>query len=199
MKNRSRALGLMTCLVLGALAACSPKLLEPRPDPSRFFTLTPIEDAGTDAAALKGRVLGVGPITLPHYLERPEIVTRVAVNEVRKASFDYWAGSLQKQFGSTLAQNLQTLLAPSSIVNFPWFPGNPPDLAIEVDVIQFERGPDAEAHLVARWRLRKGAQVVRSQESKLARAATEDPASTVAALSELLAQLSREIAAAATT
>ena len=197
MRNRPRALGL-ACLVLGALAACSTKLLEPRPDPSRFFTLTPIEDGGTGAEALKGKTLGIGPITLPHYLDRPEIVTRVAANEIRKAAIDYWAGSLQKQFGSTLAQNLQTLLAPSSIINFPWFPGNPPDFAVEVDVIQFERGPDTEAHLVARWRLRKGAQIVRSQGSKLARAATEDPASTVAALSELLAELSREIAAAVT-
>lgn len=192
MKRRSAAIWI-AALLAGACSA-----LAPRPDPSRFFTLTPIADAPPAAGALSGRVLGIGPITFPRYLERPELVTRVGPNEVRNATSDYWAGSLAKQFESTLAQNLQNLAAPASIVIYPWYASTPPDVIVEIDVIQLERATDGEAHLVARWRMKKGrpATVVRAAESTLLRPAAADPASTAAALSELLGQLSREIAGA---
>jgi len=176
------------------LAACS--VLEPRPDPSRFFTLTPIADANGATGALRGRVLGIGPITFPRYLDRPELVTRVGPNEVRNATSDYWAGSLAKQFEATLSQNLQTLLSPGSIVSYPWYAGTQADVVIEADVREFERSADGQAHFVVRWRLRKGSQIVRAAESNISRQAAEDPASTVAALSELLGMFSREIAEA---
>ena len=195
MRNRRRGSRSGWVWGLVALAACS--VFTPRPDPSRFFTLTPIADPGNASAPLRNRVLGIGPITLPQYLDRPELVTRVGPNEVRQATFDFWAGSLQKQFSTTLAQNLQGLLSPSSIVPYPWYSGSPPDLAVEVDVLELERGTDGQAHLAARWRIRKGAAMVRAEESKLARPTAEDPTSTVAALSELLGQLSGEIAEAA--
>jgi len=142
MIDRRRRLRSGWVWTLGALAACS--LLTPRPDPSRFFTLTPIAESGDTSAPLRGRVLGLGPITLPQYLDRPELVARVGPNEVRKAVSDYWAGSLQKQFAGTLSQNLQSLVAPSSIVPYPWYAGSPPDVAVEVDVLELERGPDGQ-------------------------------------------------------
>ena len=194
MRNGSRSLLGLWCLALASLAACT--IFAPRPDSSRFFTLTPIGGAESASGALRDRTLGIGPITLPNYLDRPELVTRVGPNEVRNATFDYWAGSLQKQFASTLAQNLQTLLGPSAIVTSPWYPGSPPDVSVEVDVVEFERGPDGEARLVARWRLSKAGKDAHAAEARLTRPTTEDPASTVAALSELLAQFSRDIAAA---
>jgi len=192
MIDRRRRLRSGWVWTLGALAACS--LLTPRPDPSRFFTLTPIAESGDTSAPLRGRVLGLGPITLPQYLDRPELVARVGPNEVRKAVSDYWAGSLQKQFAGTLSQNLQSLVAPSSIVPYPWYAGSPPDVAVEVDVLELERGPDGQVRLVARWRVRKGATITRAAETKLAQPTTEDATATAAALSELVGQLSREIA-----
>jgi len=181
-------------LGLGIFAACG--ILAPRPDTSRFFTLTPIA-VGGDAfsAPLSGRVLGIGPITLPQYLDRPEIVARIGPNEVHQATSDYWAGSLEKQFVGTLSQNLQILLGPSSIVEHPWYAGNPPDVAVEVDVLELERNAtDGQAHLVARWRIRKGTTLARGSESKLTRPTTEDAPSTAAALSDLVGQFSRELA-----
>jgi len=182
--------------LIAALLAGSCSAFTPRPDPSRFFTLTPITDAAAARGALSGRILGIGPITFPRYLERPELVTRIGPNEVHNAAFDYWAGSLAKQFESTLAQNLQALLSPSSIVTFPWY--TEPDGIVEIDVRQLERGTDGQVHLVARWRVKKGrgSGVARAGESALSRPASDDPGSTVAALSELVGELSRELAEA---
>jgi uncharacterized lipoprotein YmbA len=85
------------------------------------------------------------------------------------------------------------------VQSYPWYAGALPDLVAEVDVLQFERAVDGQVYLRARWRLRKGksAEVLRGGESNLAHPAAADAGSTVAALSELLAQFSREVADAA--
>ena len=186
-------------LVLGLLLVSGCSVLSPRPDPSRFFTLTPIGEAGPNPGALAGHVLGIGPITFPPYLDRPELVTRVGPNEVRSAASDYWAGSLAKQFETTLSHDLQALLGPSSVQSYPWYAGGQPDLVVEVDVAQFERAIDGQAHLRGLWRLRNGKSgtVLRAGESNLAHLAAQDAGSTVAALSELLGQFGRELADAA--
>jgi uncharacterized lipoprotein YmbA len=188
-------------LVLALLLVSGCSILSPRPDPSRFFTLTPIAEPGPNPGALAGHVLGIGPITFPPYLDRPELVTRVGPNEVRSAAFDYWAGSLAKQFEATLSHDLQALLGPSSVQTYPWYAGAQPDVVVEVDVLQFERAVDGQVHLRARWRLRKGksGEVLRAGESNLAHPAAPDAVSTVAALSELVGRFSRELADALRT
>jgi len=186
---------LVASVVIAALiAACA--VLSPHADPSRYFTLTPVA-ADAAAGAPRALALGVGPITFPRYLDRPEIVTRVGPNEVQPAAFDYWAGSLPKQFEGALAQNLQTLTGADPVQAFPWYAGSALDLAVEVDVRGFERNSDGQAHLAARWRIRKGAagKILSAGESNLARpAGGSDPGSTAAALSVLLGDFSREIA-----
>ena len=189
--RRSLVLGWLCALAFGA--ACT-SLLAPRPDPSRFYTLTPIAAPGSASGKLAGRTLGIGPVTLPQYLDRPELVWRVGSNEIRQSTFEYWAGSLEKQFTTVLTQNLQSLLAPSQIVQHPWYAGATPDVVVEVDVVRFELAEDRAAHLVARWRLRKGTTVARAEESKLDRAVAGETASTVDALSEVLGEFSRQIA-----
>jgi hypothetical protein len=178
------------------LAACA--LFSPHPDPSRFFVLTPLTDDGA-VATPHGPSLGIGPVTFPRYLDRSEMVARVGPNEVRPASFDYWAGSLPRQFEAALSQNLQRLTAADSVHLYPWYPGSKPDLVVEVDVRGFERDSDGLAHLSARWRIRRGTggEIVRSGDSTLARPAGDpDPGSTAAALSGVLGDFSREVAQA---
>lgn len=198
MRNGGRRLVLLVGALASIGAACGWTPFTPRPDPSRFFVLTPL----TDAAAADGPrlpSLGIGPVTFPRYLDRPEMVTRVGPNEVRPAAFEYWAGSLPRQFEGVLAQDLQTLLGVDRIAIHPWYAGMTPPLVVEADVQRFEASADGNVQLLARWRLRKGAQseVLRSGESSLSHPASgTDPGSAAAALSGLLADFSRELATA---
>jgi uncharacterized protein len=179
------------------IAACT--VLAPRPDPSRFFVLTPIPDAASPTTGQHLGSLGVGPIALPRYLDRPEIVTRVAPSEVKPAVFDYWAGSLSHQFQTVLSQNLQALVHPERIQIYPWYSGAAPDLVVEADVQRFEPSTDGRAELVARWRIRKGSALttLRNGESHLSRALSGTDAEGVAVtLSGLLEDFSRELAEA---
>ena len=70
------------------VAAC----LGPRSDPSAFYLLNATV-APVQAPALPV-VLGVGPVTLPGYLDRPQLVVRVSENEIALAESDRWAERL---------------------------------------------------------------------------------------------------------
>jgi uncharacterized lipoprotein YmbA len=179
---------------VSAIAACT--VLTPRPDPSRFFVLTPLGDPPASSGQRLAS-LGIGPVSLPRYLDRSEVVTRVAPNEVKPAVFDYWAGSLSRQFEAVLAQNLQSLVGAERVQSYPWYSGSVPELVVEVDVLRFESSSDGRAELAARWRVRKGSarESLRAGETTLSRQADgTDPASGAAALSGLLGDFSRELA-----
>jgi len=193
-RSRRHQLAIVVALALGS--ACT--MFAPRPDPSRFFTLTPLAEPAGGTAVLAGRTLGIGPIELPPYLDRPELVTRVGPNEVRSAAFDYWAGSLSKQLKTMLSQNLQALLGPASVETYPWYSPSRLDVIVEVDFLQLEPATDGLAHLRALWRVKAGDpnKVIASSEPDLSRPTAPDAGSAVATLSELLAQLSGEIATA---
>jgi uncharacterized lipoprotein YmbA len=127
------------------------------------------------------------------------MVTRVGPNEVKPAVFDYWGGSLSRQFETVLAQNLQTLVQADRIQMYPWYAGAAPDLVVEVDVQRFEPSSDGRVELVARWRVRKGSGLgtLRAGESTLTRSVSGgDPEAAAVALSELLGDFSRELAQA---
>jgi uncharacterized protein len=188
--------GVCTLAISSMLVGCT--VLAPRPDPSRFFVLSPL-GAAAQPGASQAASLGVGPIRFPHYLDRPEVVTRVGPNEVRPAEFDYWAGSLSRQFETVLAENLQTLVGAERVQIYPWYAKAAPDLAVEVEVIRFEASSNDRVELAARWRIRKGSQLeaLRTGESALSGAAgAGGPGAAAEALSGLLGDFSRELAQA---
>jgi uncharacterized protein len=79
-----RRLALVTLVVLLiGLGACAST-------PSRFYILNTLSASETipGTAAAQGPVIGVGPITLPKYLDRPQIVTRVGRNQLALSEFD---------------------------------------------------------------------------------------------------------------
>ena len=68
-----------------ALAGCTN--FSAQPDPSRFFTLSALsqgeEGAEKHPAQAPNLSFGIGPVSLPGYLDRQEIVTRIAQNQIR--------------------------------------------------------------------------------------------------------------------
>jgi uncharacterized lipoprotein YmbA len=170
------------------------------PDPTRFYVLTPMagEDGTSPAAAPAPVVLGLGPIALPRYLDRAELINRVGANEVQPARFDRWAEPLHLQIARTLAEDLTRLGAVSRVVHHPWYRSRDQDVVLEVDVQRFERDAANHALLAARWRLRcpGDARALRTEEATLVDPAVAlDAAATAEALSRQLGELSRRMAA----
>ncbi len=190
-----RARNNLAALLLAAvLAGCT--IFTPTADRSRFFMLTPI---ATVAGAPFAGSVGLGGVTLPPHLDRPEIVTRVSPNEIRRATFDYWAETFADQFKATLAQDLQALLGGGPVAIYPWYAAAAPDVVVEVDVQSFERATDGQAHLVAHWRIRRGSarkSVATGDFDRARPLGGSTPEDTAAALSALLGDLGGELASA---
>jgi uncharacterized protein len=179
------------------VTACS---LGPKADPSRFFILTPAppiqHSSPRCSPASTGPAVGVGPITLPGYLDRQELVSRTTANRLDVAENNRWAEPLGDNLGRILAQNLSALLGTDNVSLYPWPSDLRPAYQVEIEVLRFEPDSARSAELTARWILRDvpTRAILGVKESELTEPlngpSTEE---SVAALSELLGKLSCEI------
>ena len=101
---------LLFALAITSAASCG-SLLAPQPDRSRFFVLSASADgaserASTAALGVSNLSVGVGPVRIPDYLQRPGIATRVSPTQVEYSQVNQWAESLEECFPRVLAQDL---------------------------------------------------------------------------------------------
>jgi uncharacterized lipoprotein YmbA len=189
------AFPLATWLVLAA-AGCS--LLRPQPEVFRFYLLTPIE-AGEPARPRRPMVLGIGPVHLPEYLDRPEVVVRTGPNEIKLSASDRWAEPLKSGFRRVFADNLSRLIRTERVVQFPWYRDVGVDYQVYASVQRFDATTAGQATLVVRWGIKSGSgkEVLSIRETRYESAGkSSDPGADAGALSETLAAFSRDVAVA---
>ena len=186
-------------LIALSLAACG--TFSPRPDPSRFFTLSSLPQVEQGSLRNSTRpekmLLGIGPIRFPGYLDRQELVIRSAQNRFDVSEHDRWAEPLQENFSRVLSENLALLLNTDLIIIYPWSPTNRPQYNVEIDVLRLEPNSERDGQLFARWSVVHSGdkKVAVVKESRIIRNAKEKSTDgSVAALSEAVGDLSREIA-----
>ena len=168
--------------------------------PTHFYLLRAMDTSGNGGLLETrnfGVSLGLGPISLPKYLDRPQIVTRIGSHEIDLAEFHKWAAPLKENVANVLAENLSGLLITDRIVRYPWKRANSPDYQLSLDIIQLDGAKNQEAVLKVRWTLTgdKGKQVLQEKTSQLSEMLRgpgyED---LVEAMSRMLISFSREIA-----
>ena len=185
-----------TLIVIGGCASTQP---------TNFYVLSSL--SGSDVkmqagASDRGIAIGVGPVDLPRYLDRPQIVTRTSRNELDLAEFDQWAEPLKDNFSNVLAENLSILIPTDRIAVFPWNRSTSIDYRVAVDVTRFEAKTGGNALLVARWSVlgKDGKKVLLSRKSNFSKPVkTRDYKATVSAMNQTIEDLSREIATAIKT
>jgi uncharacterized protein len=214
--STTRLAMLSACCLLAS--GCS--LLAPAPDRSRFFTLAvapeaevqaePASEAEAQAGeaerpreasdATAGITYGLGPVTLPAYLDRREVATRVSPTELTYSPTDCWAQPLAANVSSVLLQDLSDLLGTRDrVVAYPWGTAVKVDYQIEVALLRFERDPAGTGHLAAHWSIKDlddGRELAVKETVLVRPGAPDDTPATAAALSGALRALSAEIAAA---
>jgi len=184
----------IVCSVLAVLVAgCA--LLEPRHDPSRFYTLS-AREVGPALTREAGPSVVVGPVTFPTYLDRNEVAVRVSPSELKYELTERWAEPLVQSFTRVLVEDLGTVLGSERVVALASSTAVPTDFWVEVVVVRFEAGVDGSALLTARWAVRNAARkIVRVRQSQHARQATAATTEGgVKALSAALGDLADEIA-----
>ncbi len=125
-------------------------------EPSRFYTLSALPESGptpvVQAETQQGGI-GIGPVSIPQYLDRPQIVTRLGANRFEIAEFDRWGGALQDEFKRALAENLVYLFPGRTVARFPWRRTADTAYQIPVEVIRFDGELGQSVELVAQWQI----------------------------------------------
>lgn len=170
--------------------------------PSKFYLLTsiPQSERGVHTVpAREGLAVGIGPIELPSYVNRPQVVTRMKQNEVHLAEFNQWAEPLKESVTRVLAENLSILLSTDEVAVYPWKQAIKVDYQVSVEVTEFGMGANGETSLVARSRIftGDGRTLLLTKRSTLTqRSADQDYREMASAMSRNFADLSEEIAEA---
>ncbi|MGC1397641.1 PqiC family protein [Candidatus Binatus sp.] len=192
----------------GALAAsmagCSylaKAILAPQKDISKFYLLTPSADTAAPATGTASNTsgaftLGLGPIKLPPYLDRPEVVTRAAPNRLELSKEDRWGESVQNGFTSAMDRNLAAETG-AAVIDFPWYNTVHIDMQVQIDVYRFETDSNGTATLSAKWTIldSTGKNILYTVESNLTQPSKPgDTTDAAAALSRTIGDLSGQIA-----
>ena len=122
--------------------------------PSTFYMLRSIEgsrESLPSAESEKSISVLVGPISLPGYLDRIQIVTVAGKNEMALDEFNRWAESLRDSFYRVLLEDLSSLLKTPKVYGYDREGANAVDYQVIIDVTRFDCVPGKEAVLTAFW------------------------------------------------
>ena len=121
---------------------------------------TPASDhyllSGPDGVTPSGQTpaIGVGPITIPEYLNRNSMVYNRQGNKLDIAHYSRWAEPLEDGVSRVLALNLATILDTEDVQTYPWTQRRAPTYAVAVRILELDANTQ-RARLVAEWRLRE--------------------------------------------
>lgn len=186
---------LIVCLLTFMVAGCRSST-----SPVAFYTLNALARMETEYSKqgpAGGVTIGIGPVQLPQFLKRPQIVTRSSPNRLTVSEFHRWGAYLDQDFLRVLAENISILMPANRVLTFPWKDRVDPEYRVSFDVQQFDGqfGDTLVLNLTWTIKRRDSKEVLEVQRSSFQQAVPEkNYEALVSAHSLALEQLSREIA-----
>lgn len=153
--------------------------------PAQYQLLTARAEKNT-AAPLAGKRIGVGPVQVAQFLQRPQIVTHGGGTQLQISENSLWGEPLEQGIQRALLQNLAALTG-AETRNFPWRQNAAPDYALRIDVIDLDKLSNGESILDVNWILEdlKSARVIKTQQERI---------SSNKGYDDLFAQLAQQVA-----
>ena len=124
-----------------------------------FYTLHSIEKGSeerTTALAKEGPALLIGPIEIPEYLNRPQIITTPNKNVVNFAEFDHWAEPLKHNITRVIIENISLLLNTNKIFVFPKTSKLPIEYKVDIEIVKLDGKLGENSYLNALWSITDG-------------------------------------------
>ncbi len=171
--------------------------------PSRFYTLSILDKARTadqTASSSPAVIVAVGPILIPDYLDKPEIVTRSGQNELIVNEYHRWAGSMESILSQAIMENLSLLLPSERFSVVRWVPGMQGNAAasyrLTLDVMKFDAVPRDSALFESAWTLsdRETGTILIRKSTAAEPIRGTDYSEMVAAMSKTIEKFTREVA-----
>jgi uncharacterized lipoprotein YmbA len=131
--------------------------------PTRFYRLDG-QPSRAETISLKPqhgqKLVGIGPVKLAAYLERPQIIERYTPHRLQLHEFDHWAGSLQENIVQVVTDLMRQRLVDMPVIAYPWHGSVKPDYEVLLTFNRFDREAD-RLWLQLRWSL------IRSRDNRL--------------------------------
>ena len=166
--------------------------------PVQFYMLNAdsgVADTVRVSAASQGPVIGLGPIRIPEYLNRPQMIVAIADNQYRLSEDHRWAEPLDQNISLALFKALPRQLGTDRIVRFPWSQRQVIDYQVGIDILEFNVDANGQNRLIAQWFVkRKDKPTIDKRSVYQSPASTTDHAVMVKAQSQCLTKLGQEIA-----
>ena len=186
-----RSLRLAVLLAAAVLAGCgsSPK--------SSFYTLS----SGAVPQQAPGSApysVAIGAVTVPEIIDRPQLVTQAAANQVTINEFARWASPLKSEIPRVIADNLTRLLNGARVATHPQSGNADTDYLLAIGVQRFDSALGDAATVEVLWSVRPP----KGGSPRTGRSVVREPVGAagydalVAAHSRALAAVSRDIAEA---
>ncbi len=189
--------GFAMVALTGLVGGCS--VLSPKPDLSHGYVLNPLTEKISPAPAPDPTLsLGVYYTEVPVYLDRPQMVARLADNQPYLDEYHRWLEPLREGFSRVLAQDIAQLADSSRIAAYPLPPAFDQEFEVDVNITQFDGVPSGDVTLRVQWRISGpgGRPNYYTHESVFTRRVAtgrEIAPAYVGALSALVGDLAREI------
>ena len=150
--NSCHALQILVLLGVGlGLCAC-----RSAPPAITYYTLDPLslETASVQASAgITPLTVGIGPVSLPTYLERTQIVTRSGDHTLAVNDFHRWAGPLDEEILRVLVVSVGKALPGAEVLPYPWGHRTDPTHQVRLALQRFDGQIGGQVHLRGTWHL----------------------------------------------
>ncbi len=191
MNNPVLKIVFVSALLLSTLTGCSTS------PATRLYIIEPMS-ASARSQVDENLTVAVGPVKLPAHLNRKEIVTHDQRYRVNSAEFDRWAEPLDHNITNALAENLSVLIPSDQVLAYPWNSAHNFDFIVRVRVTTFGTNPNGEVVLSASWTIydADNAPIELTKKRYAEPRRGDDMIALVAAMSQTIEHLSRDIATA---
>jgi uncharacterized lipoprotein YmbA len=183
------AIGLALLAVMLTACGTSP--------PVRYFSLEPAAVSAT-VDEPGARVVGLGPLRVPDYLKRSQIVTRGSGSEIKVNDYARWAEPVDKAMHRVLAANVDRQLEGVIVVAYPYLETVPVDYIVLGQVDRFDGDSAGSVVLEVQWSVQNDQRkaLISPQRVRYETRASDpdDPEAITRAMNQALARFSDDIA-----
>lgn len=139
----------VACLAL-VLSGCISVQNSPSP---RFYVLQAVSEnqVSKKINIVSDVFVGVGPVKIPEYQNRPHMVTQSKEKILKFAQFDRWGESLDLGVARLIREDITIMLPGAKLTLYPWNLSTPVKYQVVVEIIQIDSELDNDLFFVAQW------------------------------------------------
>lgn len=137
--------------------------------------------------------IALGPIHIPDYLNRPQLIIETAENQYSLDEQHRWAERLDQNISRTLSQFFAERLGVSQVLRHPWTQQTHIDFQINIDILELNQTVHGDSRLVAQWQIKRQSETLVSKQFSCSNPAQPLATDMIKAQSRCLTGLGIEI------